>query len=284
MTQLLIHSMREFLPVILPALDAAQVRRMAEVGAEHGGMSQALARYAAEHQGELVSIDPAPSAEFLAWLEQNPQVRHIASPSLEVLEEQAGIDAWFIDGDHNWYTVYHELVAIRSVCERDGKPLLVFLHDVGWPCARRDAYYAPQRIPAAYRRPHSFEVGVSIDSSHVLEQRGFRGMGQFAWSLDEGGPRNGVLTAVEDFVADEHEASRTLAWACLPAVFGLGVLFDLDAPFAAPLADILAPWHEHPLLRSLEENRLRNYLAVIDWQDRDAERRQKDAACALQPA
>lgn len=270
--------MREFLPIILPALHAAQVRRIVEVGAEHGGMSQALARYAAENQGQLISIDPSPSPEYHDWLAQNSSVQHIPQASLEVLDAQRDIDAWFIDGDHNWYTVYHELRAIRQATNRDGRPMLVFLHDVGWPCARRDFYYSPGRIPAPYRRPHSFEGGVTLGSEHLLDGRGLRGLGQFAWSLDQGGPRNGVLTAIEDFVGEELDAQRQLAWACLPAVFGLGVLFDLDAAYSRPLADILAPWHESPLLASLEDNRLRNYLAVLDWQDREADRLRQDAA------
>jgi hypothetical protein len=35
------------------------------------------------------------------------------------------------------------------------------------------------------------------------------------------------------------------------------------------------PFHENRLIQRLEENRLRNYLTVVDWQDRDAERRDR---------
>jgi Methyltransferase domain len=269
MTDLLIHSMLEFKTLIAPALALCQVKRVVEIGAEHGGMSAILAQFTATGKGQLISIDPAPSTAFCDWIEQTRNVLHIAKPSLEVIEQQHNIDAWFIDGDHNWYTVLHELNEIRSVSERDSKPLLAFLHDVSWPCARRDCYYAPARIPPEYLHRHSFEGGVSLDSDHLHLNRGFRGNGHFAWAEFEGGPRNGVLTAVEDFVAQQSELGRELAWVCVPAVFGLGVLFDCDAPWAGSLADLLAPWHQNPLLMSLEENRLRNYLAVIDWQDRN---------------
>jgi hypothetical protein len=50
-------------------------------------------------------------------------------------------------------------------------------------------------------------------------------------------------------------------------VFGLGVLFDLDAAWSSSLADFLLPYHRNRLLRSLEINRLRNYLRVIEMQD-----------------
>ncbi|MBL7373602.1 class I SAM-dependent methyltransferase, partial [Escherichia coli] len=77
-----------------------------------------------------------------------------------------------------------------------GKPLLALMHDVSWPCARRDCYYAPDRIPEEHRHPHSFDGGVSLGQPDCLPNRGFRGAGSFAWALHEGGPRNGVLTAV----------------------------------------------------------------------------------------
>jgi hypothetical protein len=48
-----------------------------------------------------------------------------------------------IDGDHNYYTVLRELRLADSVARRDGRPLLAFMHDVGWPCARRDPIMPP---------------------------------------------------------------------------------------------------------------------------------------------
>jgi len=94
--------------------------------------------------------------------------------------------------------------------------------------------------------------------------RGFRGMGQFACARREGGPRNGVLTAVEDFKA---ESDRELVLAIIPAVFGLGLLFEASAPWAEALGRAVLPYHKHPLLAALEENRLANYLRVIELQD-----------------
>lgn len=267
MPTLLIHSMRELASLIIPSLTAAGVRRIVEVGAEHGGMSSMLAEFAERTQGELISVDPAPSPAFMEWLADHPRVTHLPLPSLEVLSGIGTADAWFLDGDHNWYTVFNELKAIRASVQRDGRSLLVFLHDVGWPCARRDFYYAPERVPPEFRHPHDYSGGVNLDSAVLLPNRGLRGMGHFAWAKHEGGPRNGVLTAVEDFVGHELSCGRELAWANIPAVFGLGVLFDVNAPWAGALADVLAPWHNHPLLTILEENRLRNYLAVLEWQD-----------------
>lgn len=264
---LLIHSMSELAGIVLPALEAAGARQIAEIGAEFGGMSQRLADFAAQQGGTLTSIDPSVKQEFLDWLAANPGVRHVAAPSLDAIPTLSDVDAWVIDGDHNYYTVYHELRAVDALCSRDGKPLLAFLHDVNWPCGRRDSYYAPDRIPADWRHPYDFDGGVTLDSDALLPGGGFRGMGQFAFATHSGGPRNGVLTAVEDFVEETREQGRDIAFAFVPAVFGMAVLFDAAAEWAPAVAALLIPHHQSPLLQSLEENRLRNYLRVIEHQD-----------------
>jgi len=172
-----------------------------------------------------------------------------------------------IDGDHNWYTVHNELKQADAICKRDGKPLLAILHDINWPSGRRDMYYAPDTIPAAFRHPYSYDGGAVLGESNLVYQRGFRGHGHFAWAAHEGGPRNGVLTAIEDFLEEEHNSGRELGFAEIPAVFGLGVLFDLDAEWSARVAEAVLPYHQNKLIRTLEENRLRNYLRVIELQD-----------------
>lgn len=272
MADLLIHSMSEFSDLILAGLDLAGSRTLVEIGAEHGGMSRLLADHASARGGTLTSVDPAPGPAFLAWAAAEPRIRHVAKPSLEVIDTLEGVDAWLIDGDHNWFTVLHELAAIERGCLRDGRPLLAFVHDIGWPAGRRDLYYAPNRIPEAFRRPFSYEDGIVLDVPTLVPGRGFRGMGAFACALDEGGPRNGVLTAVEDFLAESLAAGRDYAFAEIPAVFGLGVLFALDAPWSASLADLVMPYHRNALLQTLERNRLHNYLRVIELQDAAARR------------
>ena len=268
MADLLIHSLSEFAWLVLPCLESAGARHIVEIGAEFGGMSQHLADYCASHEGRLTSIDPCPKPEFLAWVAGQPHVTHVAEPSLEALPRLSDVDAFIIDGYHNYYTVHRELFLALGLSRRDARPLLAFVHDVGWPCARRDQYYNPDAIPPAHRHPHSFAAGITLEDRGHRPGRGFRGGGHWAPALHAGGPRNGVLSAVEDFIAAAAADGVALAYAHVPAVFGLGVVFDASAPFAPDLALQLAPWHDNPLLATLELNRLRNYLAVIDWQDR----------------
>ena len=268
MPDLLLHSMSEFAELIIEALDLAGAAHVVEIGAEYGGMTQRLAAYAEDVGGRLTSIDPAPQPEFLAWVGGQPHVRHLSLPSLAALKQVSHADAWLIDGDHNWFTVFHELSAIEAICRRDGRPMLVFLHDIGWPAGRRDQYYAPDCIPAPFRQPFDYEGGVMPGVNATLPGRGFRGLGHFAWAGAEGGPRNGVLTAVEDFV---EAAERPLAFAEVPAVFGLGVLFDQDASWSEALGQSLLPYHQNGLIAALEANRLASYLRVIELQDEAAE-------------
>ena len=278
MTGLLIHSVAEFSDLILEALKLAGAKDIIEIGAEYGGMSALVAAYCRARGGQFTTIDPAPKREFHDWLSANPDVRHLATTSLEAFEDIGEADAWLVDGDHNWYTVYHELRHIEAISRRAGRPVLVFLHDIGWPCGRRDSYYAPERIPPEYRQPHSYEGGAALGHEALVRGRGFRGMGHFAFATREGGARNGVMTAIDDFLAEALRAGKEYGFAEIPAVFGLGVLFDLDAPWSASLADHLLPYHQNKLLRSLETNRLRNFLRVIELQDEAAAGAARSAA------
>ncbi|WP_338828446.1 class I SAM-dependent methyltransferase [Bradyrhizobium sp. 27S5] len=272
MTGLLIHSVSEFSDLILEALRLADAQNIVEIGAEYGGMSALLAEHCRARGGQLTSVDPAPKPEFLDWVNANPDVRHVAKTSLDAFAELDAADAWIVDGDHNWYTVYHELRQIEAISRRAGKPVLVFLHDVGWPCGRRDMYYAPEQIPAAYRHPHSCDAGATLDRPLLIEGRGFRGAGLAAFANVSGGARNGVMTAIDDFLAEELAQGKEFGFAEIPAVFGLGVLFDMNAAWSASLAELVLPYHQNKLLRALETNRLRNYLRVIEMQDELAAR------------
>ncbi|KJC61301.1 hypothetical protein UP10_09645 [Bradyrhizobium sp. LTSPM299] len=272
MTGLLIHSVSEFSDLILEALRLADARSIVEIGAEYGGMSTLLVEHCRARDGQFTTIDPAPKREFQDWLATNPDIRHLAKTSLDAFGELDAADAWVVDGDHNWYTVYHELRQIEAINRRAAKPVLVFLHDVGWPCGRRDMYYAPEQIPAEHRHPHRYDAGATLDHSSLVEGRGFRGMGQFAFAAVAGGARNGVMTAIDDFLAGSLREGREYGFAEIPAVFGLGVLFDMDAAWSQSLAELLVPYHQNKLLRALETNRLRNYLRVIEIQDEAAGR------------
>lgn len=262
MADLLIHSMAELEDLLLPALSIAGVRDVVEVGVEGGTMTERLLELTAEAGGTLTCIDPKPNRRIAARIASAPHAHLADDTSLNVIPRLEA-DAWIVDGDHNWWTVYQESLAIWERTRATGRSFLVFYHDVGWPWARRDLYYAPDQIPREFVHPYTFDKGVTLDNPGVVAG-GFEGKGGWACALREGGPRNGVLTAVEDFVLGREEG---LLWAQVPAVFGLGVLFDRDAPWAEELGALLQPWHMNPIMARLERNRLENYLRVLALQE-----------------
>ena len=266
MSNLLIHSMNEFRDLILATLDIAAVADVVEIGTEYGGMSTVLSTWLKSRNGRLRCIDPSPKPAFLEWVATEPDVQHLAVPSLEALPYLSAADAWLIDGDHNWYTVFHELEGIFAKTWAAGKHPLIFLHDVCWPCARRDMYYAPYSIPEEFRKPFTFNAGAVLDNAVTVPGRGFRGGNDFAYADTEGGPRNGVLTAVENSLTSQIAAGHKLAWCRVPAVFGLGIIFDTASPWSQEVMAHLLPWHENKLIATLEQNRLANYLTVVDMQ------------------
>jgi hypothetical protein len=122
------------------------------------------------------------------------------------------------------------------------------LHDVGWPHGRRDNYYDPDRIPVEARQPIAAGGGLYPGVAGIRP-----GGLPYPWpAAEEGGPRNGVLTAIEDFVATRQDLRLNI----FPPFFGLGVLYRTRAPYAEALAELLDPWDRHPLLERLERNRV----------------------------
>jgi Methyltransferase domain len=267
MNELLIHSMSEFSDIIVDAMDIANVSRIAEIGAEFGGMSKVLADHAAVRGGHLYSIDPMPKPEFLGWASDHKHVTHIPKLSLDAFADLEDIDLCVIDGDHNWYSVYHELHELDKIFQRDQKPYFAILHDVCWPSGQRDQYYNPDVIPEKYRHDFCMHSGTIPGYPGLVSERGFRGMGQFGFALHEGGERNGVKCAVVDFLNEMEKGGQELAYAEIPAVFGLGIIFDAKADWAEALGEYLVPLHANPLIAKLEQNRIANYLTVLDWQD-----------------
>jgi hypothetical protein len=260
---LLLHSLADLREIWVPLIEASGARSVAEIGSESGVTTSLLVDLLRRGGGgRLLVVDPDPGVEPTSGGGLDVQVIRGYSP--QALDGHAPTDAYLIDGDHNYATVSGELAAIAEAVGRFGRSYfpMVILHDVGWPAGRRDQYYAPDRIPEDSRQPHSWDVGVEVDNGGVVKG-GFRGMGAFAWALTEGGPRNGVRTAIEDFIAGQPE----LRFFTMAPIFGLGVIVDRRAPWAWRVADLLTPWVSNPLLSRLERNRLDLYLHVLRLQD-----------------
>jgi hypothetical protein len=257
---LLLHSLSEHGELIFGALDAARPKRIVEIGSETGGFSKALLDWAGANGATLVTVEPYPAPSVLELAERTPYYELVVGRSPGALADIEPGDAYVIDGDHNHWTVTGEL---RSAFAGERAPLAI-LHDVGWPCARRDQYYAPHSVPEDARLPYAYEKGRDPSSAELVEVGGFHGEFEFAVAEQEGGPRNGVLTAVEDFRAERPG----LEYLQVNAVFGVGYLFPADAPYADRVRDLLRPWNESRLLARLERNRVQLFSQIVTLQDR----------------
>jgi cephalosporin hydroxylase len=206
---------------ILPVLGAINARRIVEVGALKGDTTIRLLDSLGADT-ELHVIDPQPEFDPSEHERRFPG-RYIfhCDISLAVLPNLPPMDAALIDGDHNWYTVFHELVQLRKTARAANRPMPVcILHDVGFPYGRRDLYYAPERIPEKFRQPHR-QAGIVPGRSELSLQGGLNPHNHNA--DHEGGPRNGVMTALEDFI---DKLNRPVRLVVLPVYFGLAILAE----------------------------------------------------------
>jgi hypothetical protein len=226
---------RYWFHVTEPLLDAAGATAILEIGAAAGAQTRLALAWCAAHDAQLTVVDPAPGFDVEAWSrEWGARVRFIRQPSLEVLDSLPPVDAALVDGDHNWYTVLHELRALARMQRRDGHAPVMMLHDTGWPYGRRDMYYAPERVPAEARQPYEYQG--MMPGRPDLVATGI--LGEYRNAVREGGPRNGVMTAVEDFVREEGDRFQMID---LPGLHGCTILAERALIHARPeLAALLA--------------------------------------------
>jgi cephalosporin hydroxylase len=221
--------------VVAPILDVIDTRRVVEIGALRGENTVLmLERLNAET--ELHVIDPVPDFDPDEHARMFPG-RYIfhRDLSLNVLPELPPMDAALIDGDHNWYTVYNECKALAEVARKADAPLpVMILHDVLWPYGRRDLYYSPDNIPKEFRQTNETR-GMSPHKKKLLQGGGMNM--QLHNAVEEGGPRNGVMTGLEDWM-DEYDGKLRLV--VLPIYFGLAIVVDEERLERQPaLAELL---------------------------------------------
>jgi cephalosporin hydroxylase len=242
---------------IAPVLHAAGARRVVEIGALRGETTIRMLDDLGP-DAELHVIDPAPQFDPAEHERAFPGRYHFHHGlSLAVLPTLGPVDAALIDGDHNWYTVHNELRLLADGARRHGTELpVLILHDVLWPYGRRDLYYAPERIPAELRQPYA-RAGINPGMKRLHPHKG---LNPTMWNAEEeGGPRNGVMTALEDFIAGHPRPLRKLV---IPIYFGLAIVAEEDRLAARPdleraLARLESSEGRYELLEVAEATRLR---------------------------
>ncbi|MEV3924817.1 class I SAM-dependent methyltransferase [Actinomadura coerulea] len=249
---LLLHSMAVFRELFETVFRCRDVRVVVEVGVESGQVSALYADLGAT----VHCVEPAPGEELRAVLGADPRLNLVEGLSPAVLPDLPVADLYILDGDHNYAVVRDELAWIMA----NAPDAVVVLHDVLWPCGRRDFYYQPS--PVAPEDAHPATTDGPTVWHDELTPAGFVGDGAYTVAERAGGPRNGVLTAVEDAL-DGADGWR---FEIVPAVFGFGVLARTGAPGTDSVFEALRPYTSSRLLTAMENNRIALYTHVLQLQ------------------
>lgn len=258
--------------VVAPLVKHSDAKRVLEIGALRGETTAKMFDQLGP-ESELHVIDPLPQFDPAEHEREFPgrYVFH-RDLSLNVLGDLPPFDVALVDGDHNWYTVYHELHHLERTARGADQhlPVLV-LHDVAWPYGHRDLYYEPSQIPEEFRQPWA-RKGMAPGFYKVLDEGGMNA--ELANAIHAGGPRNGVKRALDDFLEDYDQPHRLVL---LPFYFGLAIVVDqkrLDSnPRLSRFLDRLeSPEGQERLLRLSERIRLDEQVHVHNW-NRRLERR-----------
>lgn len=248
------YSLANMAEVMFPCLEAVGVRSVAEIGAFTGSLTQELLAWSEGHGARITAIDPNAMGKLVELAEEHPELELLRERSHDALSRIPLPDAVIFDGDHNYYAVSQDLHLVEERSSRGTMPLLI-VHDVAWPHGRRDVYFEPEAIPEGHRQPMARDATIAPGNPGLAAE----GLSYGCIAEREGGPRNGVLTAIEDFVATREG----LRLAVVPAFFGFAILWSQDAPWAAEVARIVAPYDRDRLVERLEANRVVHLAARV---------------------
>lgn len=249
-------------PILEPLLDSLQPRVIVEVGAAEGHNTRNLLEFARRNGAVVHVIDPSPAFKVDDWESTYGDLLQFHGlPSLEALPSIEDAEVVFIDGDHNWHTVYNELATLAEV-SKDGQFPVVVLHDVAWPYGRRDLYYEPDRIPEPHRQPYR-QAGIRPGREDLDPDGGLNF--HLRNAVVSGGPRNGVLTAIEDFIHDNDG----VGFLVVPGFHGVAIVFPLNATsLSERTSEFLRSVRLEPpigeLLERLEWQRVKGVVEVGD--------------------
>ena len=139
---------------------------------------------------EILNYD----ADFINITDNTFQnVKTLRNNSLTKLQTFDNYDAIFLNDDPNWYTLFNELTIIK----KNNKEFpLVFICNNRFPHKRRDSYQNPECIPNEFRQEYVKELPIVYEDREIIIDD------DYFHACDENTPKNGVLTAIEDFIKE----------------------------------------------------------------------------------
>src|SRR5687768_7664396 len=96
--------------LVRPLLEQYDPKLLLEIGSYRGANTELVLTYCRDHDAVLHAVDPLPQFDVAAWqIEFGPHFKFHQTKSLKIIRDLPPADLVLLDGDHNWYTVYHEL-------------------------------------------------------------------------------------------------------------------------------------------------------------------------------
>ena len=190
--------------------------------------------------------------------------------TLNVLPNLSDYDAIFLNDDPNWYTVYNELNIINE--NNEEFPLVFICHNI-FSHKRRDSYINPDVIPKEFRNEFSKE----FEYGNVLIQD------KFYHAIEENTSKNGVLTAIEDFISE----NSSIGMMDIKLLNGITILYPINNISKIRLGKLSEEISGHDLEFDelsdtiLENQILTNYISNLNISNENLEMIQ-DIKCDLE--
>jgi len=202
---------------IEPILRRLEPRRVMQIGVDDVQLTERLLQYCRQSgcRADIICANPTEALEDMlaGFAQQHVLTRLRTIKGVPVAEHP---DVVIIDREPNWWTINAVLTLLRQLSALRGQPFpYVLLRHTEWPYGRRDMYPRPDNVDE--RQPFAYQ-GLDPDQPGLVKD-GING--RFAHATVEGGPRNGVMTGIEDFIA---AAPFQVAFWSLPFFNGLGIL------------------------------------------------------------
>ncbi|MGV8081447.1 MAG: hypothetical protein AB2L22_15490 [Syntrophales bacterium] len=225
-----------WLDLVKPLLERTGARNLLQIGAYKGEHTRLLLEYCRTCEGFLTVVEPFVLPVLEEIMEGSVWGRLVAKKSHDAIPGiMDPMDAVLLNGDINYHAARMDLQDIAEMAERAGGEFpLIVLKSMSWPYARRDMYYDPESVPPEAR--HEYERMGMSPWSPGLEENAINA--PFFNARQEGGPRNGVRTAVEDFIASSRVRLELFT---LPINHGLGIIYRPDSPAADFIGRMLKP-------------------------------------------
>lgn len=222
----------------------------------------------------LYAIDPKINIKDLIKEDESlnnikDYINYFSDDSLNVLPTLSNLDAIFINDDPNWYTIYNELNIIK---ENHINFPIVFVCNNKYPHKRRDSYINPEKIPEEFKNECCNELLILYEENNETKET--RVTDGLCHAIHQDTPRNGVLTAMEDFIK-ENPSLKMLE---INPIEGISLIYQSSDIVDLRIKRILEEQvnHEYDINelsdKFIENNILLNHVSKINLLKDDIER------------